>query len=107
MPELEDLEKRKKELELRRDIARLERNERIAHKAADIAADASNLAAGISATVQAKKASAPTWSWLWVGPLMLLGLYLIAGGLVDGPIALSLVGVVLVVPALGKLFGRP
>lgn len=106
MTNLEALEQRKKELELRRDIARLERNERIANKASDIATGASNLVSDAAATVQTQKSKVATWSWIWVGPLTLIGIYLVLGGLVDGPFGIALAGLVLLYPSFVKLLGR-
>jgi hypothetical protein len=68
---LEELEQRKKELELKRDIAKLERNERLAKEL---------------------PVSVGAWSWMWVAPLTLVGLYFLLLGLADGkPPALVLV----------------
>ncbi len=106
MATLEELERRKKELELQRDIARLERNERIGSRASDIAANASNVVRGVSETVQEQRSSATTWSWLWVAPLTLFGLYLVLGGLIDGPLVIALIGLVLLLPAIWKVRGR-
>ena len=54
MNNFEELEIRKRELQLKSDIAKLERSERIRNAS-----------------------SAASWSWLWVGPLGLLGCFLI------------------------------
>ncbi len=56
MPDLEQLERRKRELELKRDIARLERNEKIADVAASISNEAKNVSVGISHRVAAAAA---------------------------------------------------
>ena len=104
MTSLEDLERRKKELELKRDIARLERNERIGNKASSFAAQATELASDVSDSVKTQKVKSKGWSWLWVAPLALLGAYLVLGGLVDGPITVALAGFVLLLPAIAKLF---
>lgn len=102
MSNLNELERKKKELELRRDIAKLERNERIAKKVSNFAADAKDHSTGISSKVAKRAARTGAWSWLWVGPLTLLGLYLVLGGLVDGPIFIALIGAVCLVPAMAK-----
>ena len=102
MNDLNELERRKKELELRRDIAKLERNERIANKISNFAADAKDHSTGISSRVAERASRTGKWSWLWVGPLTLLGLYLVLGGLVDGPVFIALIGAVCIVPALAK-----
>ena len=106
MTSLEDLERRKKELELRRDISRLERNERAANKASSMAGQASEIASGLSESVKSQKAKATTWSWFWVAPLGLFGGYLVLGGLVDGPVLIAVVGLVLLLPTIAKLLGR-
>ncbi|MBK6852177.1 MAG: hypothetical protein IPG93_11270 [Burkholderiales bacterium] len=103
MSDLEDLERRKKELELRRDIAKLERNERIVNQVSNIAADAKELSVGISTKVAERGVKTGGWSWLWVGPLTLFGLYLVLVGLVDGSILVSLFGAVCLVPLWAKL----
>ena len=96
----------KKELELRRDIAKLERNERIANKVSNLAADAKDHSAEISHKVAEQAGATGRWSWWWVAPLTLLGLYLVLGGLVDGPIFIALIGTVCLVPALAKVVGK-
>jgi len=106
MSDLEELERRKKELELRRDIAKLERNERISNKVSNIAADAKDISVGISTKVAERGVRTGGWSWLWVGPLTLFGLYLVLGGLVDGPIFVALIGAVCLVPAWAKLMRK-
>lgn len=86
MSTMEELEQRKKELQLRSDIARLEREER---------------ARGIAAKTAA-------WSWWWVGPLSLVGIFFaLFLGLGESevqlfPIAL---GLMLLVPLLLKVLG--
>lgn len=102
MTDLEELERRKKELELRRDIAKLERNERIASKASKIADDAKDLTSGVTQNVVNRGSKTAAWSWLWVAPLTLFGLFLVLGGLVDGPISVALVGMLFLVPAIAK-----
>lgn len=81
MAELDELEQRKKELELRRDIRRLERSERLSEHA-------------------------PKWSWLWIAPLGLVGAVIILGGLIDGPIGITAVGLALLVPVWLKVRGK-
>lgn len=102
MSDLNELERRKKELELRRDIAKLERSERIADKISNFAADTKDHSIEISSKVAERAERTGRWSWLWVGPLTLLGLYLVLGGLVDGPIFIALIGAVCLIPAWVK-----
>ncbi len=106
MSEIEELERRKKELELRRDIARLERNERIANEASRIANEAKGITSEVSKNVVAHGARTASWSWKWVAPLTLFGLYLILGGVVDGPIIVAGLGLLCLVPILAKFSGR-
>ena len=89
MSDLEELERRKKELELRRDIHRLERNERITEKLSRASESAMEVTAGVVTTVVERSARTGRWSWLWVAPLGLVGAYLVLGGLVDGPIIIA------------------
>lgn len=61
MAGLDELEQHKKELELRRDIRRLERSERLSEVV-------------------------PKWNWLWVAPLSLVGVVIIvASNWICGP----------------------
>ena len=101
--DLEQLERRKRELELRRDIARLERNERLSTKTAEIASSASGLAEDVSANLSAKRVRIGGWSWVLVVLSTLLGGYLVLGGLVDGPIWIAAIGAVFLVPLYAKL----
>ena len=106
MSGLEDLERRKKELELQRDIRRLERNERVAQKLSQAADDAKDVTAQLTSGVLERSARTGKWSWIWVAPLGLLGAYLVLGGLVDGPVLIAGVGALLLVPAWFKVSGR-
>lgn len=106
MSEIEELERRKKELELKRDIARLERNERIANKASKIANEAKGITSNVSKSVVARGTRTASWSWIWVAPLTLFGLYLVLGGIVDGPIIIAAVGAICLVPIFAKFTGR-
>ena len=87
MSTLEELEQRKKELLLRSEIAKLEREHRTSAMAAKTAA----------------------WSWWWVGPLSLVGLFFVIAvglsgydGIQPGAIAF---GLLLLVPLLLKVLG--
>ncbi len=85
MDSLEELAKRKKELELRRDIARLERMNRWAKIASDLKID---------------------WSLIWVVPFTLAGAFFIVAGVHDGYVPIFIVGVlllILVTPRLIKI----
>lgn len=103
MNNLEELECRKKELELKRDIAKLERNERIASKVSSVMADAKDFSAEVSDKVVKHGVGTSGWSWLLVGPLTLFGLYLVLGGLIDGPKVIALIGLSFLIPAWAKL----
>lgn len=105
MDDLEALERKKRELELRRDIAKLERNEEIRNKASSVTAEVSSRVSGISTRVATSAAGTRKLSWLWVGPLTLVGIYLVLGGLTDGPRVVALVGAVFLIPAYQKIFG--
>jgi len=78
--ELEELERRKKELELRRDIARLERNEKIVQAIADF-----------------------DRHLLWVVPCTLGGLFFMIVGIHDGWFVGVLMGVFLLAPPMPRL----
>ena len=93
MTNLDELEKKKRELELRRDIAKLERQERI-----------STVASQATSTV-ATRLDPSRWSWWWVGPLGGLGAYL-AMWIYQGMVELLFAGVLLMVPAAIKLLKR-
>ena len=83
---IEELEKRKKELQLRHDIAKLERGARIR--------DASS-------SMSAKSSS---WNWWWVAPLGILGLvWAVAGAASDGKQLAIIPGLLCVVPFLLKV----
>jgi hypothetical protein len=96
MADLEELERRKRELELRRDIARLERNDRLKRKAEEIASTASE------ASTKARSKLA-TWSWGRVWMCAIPGAVLLLGGLHDGSPILAGVGGVLLVPLVARL----
>lgn len=99
MGELEELERRKRELELRRDIAKLERNERLANKASKV----SGAATSASARATSKVAS---WGWFAVSICTGIGGFLLVGGLQDGKLAITAVGVVFLIPLYFKLTRR-
>ena len=87
MTSLEDLERKKRELELRRDIAQLERNERIADGSAKLAA------------VPLKTGG---WSWGKITACTVVGvLFLI---LADGTTISYIIGSLLMLPLAFKLF---
>jgi hypothetical protein len=96
MADLEELERRKRELELQRDIDRLERNERLRRQAEKIGSAAS----GASAKAKSKLAS---WGWGWVSACALFGAFLVFGGLHDGALLIIGVGAVLLLPLFAKL----
>ena len=89
MSDLEELKKRKEELMLEREVAKLERRKRLDH-------------------------AASRWSWFWVAPLALVGGFLILLGLGeihriarDGEVLVVLVlGAVAVIPLVLKLLYR-
>ena len=106
MSDLEELERRKRELELRRDIARLERNERLSSKAAQVTDDVREVTSKISETVARTGGKTSEWSWWWVGPLTLFGLFLVLVGL-DGKVPfIAGLGVLFLVPSVAKFFKR-
>jgi len=106
MTSLEELEKRKRELQLRRDIAKLERNERISNKALKVVDSAKDLTSGVSQNIVNRSAKTATWSWLWVTPLTLFGLYLVLGGLFDGLPLVILIGLLFLIPVIAKFARR-
>jgi hypothetical protein len=84
--EIEELKKRKEELELKRDIAKLERRE----------------------LHEQKLESVSKWSWKWVGPLTVAGLYFLVGGIAEWPgkgVAVP-IGLVMLSPAFLKIFNK-
>ena len=103
MADLEELERRKRELELRRDIARLERNERLASKATKIAETTSGVAAEVSAKAKSRIGG---WGWFSVSVCTLIGGFLVLGGLHDGVLAIVAVGAVFLLPLFFKLSRR-
>ena len=103
MSDLEELERRKRELELKRDIARLERNEKIANAAANIADEAKTVSAGISRKVAAAGGKTAHWSWWWVLPLTLFGIWAVVVGLEEKWPVLALIGCVFLAPCLAKM----
>jgi hypothetical protein len=103
MTDLEELERRKRELELRRDIAKLERNERLANKATKIADTTSGVAADISAKAAQKIGS---WGWFSVSVCTLIGAFLVLGGLHDGVLIIAAVGAIFLLPLYFKLMRR-
>lgn len=83
MSTLEELEQRKKELQLRSEIARLERENR----------------------VRATSAKTAAWRWWWIAPLSVAGVFLAAAGLGDNQPGAVFLGLVLLVPLLLKVLG--
>jgi hypothetical protein len=81
MTPIEELERRKQELQLRSDIAKLEREERL----------------------RASSSKIDSWSWKWVAPLSVVSLYFVLGGVEDGKPGAIVVGLVLLVPLLLKV----
>ena len=103
MSDLEELERRKRELELRRDIARLERNERLANKATKIAETTSGVAADASAKATRKIGE---WGWFPVSICTIVGAFLVLGGLQDGALITVAVGAIFLLPLYLKLSRR-
>jgi hypothetical protein len=106
MSDLEELEKRKRELELRRDIARLERSERFSSKAAQVTDDVREVTSKISETVTRTGGKTSKWSWWWVFPLAMFGLFLVLIGLDGKVLFIAGLGVLFLVPAVAKFFKR-
>jgi hypothetical protein len=77
MNTLEELEQRKKELLLRKEVAQLERSERFRVKSA-------------------------AWSWWWVGPLTFIGGFCIVAAFADGVIAPAFIGILALIPVAIK-----
>jgi hypothetical protein len=100
MSDIDALERRKRELELRRDIAKLERNERLTNKAAEFAETTSGLAADVSAKAKRKVVG---WSWLSVSIFTLIGAFLVLGGLHDGALGIAVVGALFFLPFYFKI----
>ncbi len=100
MADLEELERRKRELELRRDIAKLERNERLANKANQIVDTTSNVATEVSASAKKRVGG---WGWFSVSVCTLSGAFLVLGGLHDGVLIIVGIGAVFLLPLYFKL----
>ena len=75
---IEELKKRKEQLLLEQEVARLERKQNMS------------------------KASA--WSWKWVAPLTLIAAFFVLGGLGEGEAAPVVLGLVGLVPVAMKLY---
>ncbi len=84
MTTIEELEQRKKELQLRSEIAKLERGER----------------------AQEAQSRISSWSWWWVAPLGVVSAVLLMGGLDTSQPSVILAGVVLSFPVILKLRNR-
>jgi glycerol-3-phosphate acyltransferase PlsY len=85
MSDLEELEKRKQELELRRDIANLEHKERTR-------VGRSKLSGTIT-----------SWRWWWVGPLSILGVFWSIAGFDGGEPGAGVLGIIFTLPLILKL----
>lgn len=85
MSDLEELRRRKEELELQRQIARLERREQIG-----------------SAAERVKDRTA-RWSWWVVGPLTFIGGIFTLHGFGNGGVPSAIFGLALLLPVLAKL----
>lgn len=104
MTNLEELESRKKKLELERDIAGLEKNERWRVRRTKITETTSGVAASVSAKARAKIGG---WGWFSVSVCALIGAVLVLGGLFDGALGIVAVGAVFLLPLLIKLRDAP
>jgi len=100
MADLEELERHKRELELRRDIAKLERNERLANKASHIVETTSSVATEVSASAKKRVGG---WGWFPVSVCTLIGGFLVLGGLHDGVFIIVGIGAVFLLPLFFKL----
>ena len=100
MANLEELERRKRELELRRDISKLERNERLATKTHQIVDTTSSVATEISAGAKKRVGG---WGWFSVSVCTLIGAFLVLGGLHDGAMIIVGIGAVFLFPLYSKL----
>src|SRR5258708_18269237 len=103
MTNLEQLERQKRELELRRDIAGLEKNEHWRVRRTKITETTSGVAASGSAKARAKIGG---WGWFSVSVCTLIGAFLVLGGLFDGALGIVAVGAVFFLPLFIKL-SRP
>lgn len=100
MADFEALERRKRELELRRDIAKLERHERLANKASGIVGTTSSVVSNVSARAKTRLRS---WGWFPVSICTLIGGFLVVGGLHDGVLVIVGIGAVFLLPLFLKL----
>lgn len=100
MTDLEELERRKRELELRRDIEKLERNERLANRATQIVGITSSIATEVSASAKKRIRG---WGWFPVSICALIGGFLVLGGLHDGVLIIVGIGAVFLLPLFLKL----
>ena len=103
MSDIDELERRKKELELRRDIRQLERNERVGQKVSQVVDEAKSATADIASTIVERSSTAGKWSWVWVAPLTFLGAYLVLKGVVSRSILTSGIGALLLIPVWLKV----
>jgi len=103
MENLDELERQKRELELRGNIARLKQSERWRGRRTKIAETTSGVAANVSAKARAKIGG---WGWFSVSVCTLIGAFLVLGGLFDGALGIVAVGAVFLLPLAIKL-SRP
>ena len=87
MSNIEELERRKRELELRRDIAQLERNERIADETKRVA------------SIPLKTSG---WSWPTIAACAIIGAFFLV--LADGTTISYIIGAALMLPLIFKIF---
>src|SRR5258708_3792477 len=100
MTNLEQLERQKRELELRRDIAGLEKNEHWRVRRTKITETTSGVAASVSAKARAKIGG---WGWFSVSVCTLIGAVLVLGGLNGLGVGIFAVGAVFLLPLFIKL----
>ena len=95
MDDLEKLKKHKERLELERDIARLEREARLGQAVSESVHN-------VSANVE----RASKWSLIWVVPVTLFGLFFLFLAANKDSAGHATAGVILLIPALAKVFGK-
>ena len=85
---IEKLEKRNREFQLRHEIAKLERSERVRDTSSKVSSKAGS------------------WSWWWVGPISILGLGFVFLAVAANKSAAILPGIALLVPIALKGINR-
>lgn len=95
MADLEELKRRKEQLELERDIARLEREARVGQA----------VSGGVD-RVSERVDKIAKWSWMWVVPVTLLAVFAVILAFDKETVGHTLAAVLLLVPIFAKMIGK-